>query len=209
MSFYRLSNDTLVSAISLLVEKIFTENRSDVHYFLTDFRKIEESKGDMKSTWKISKHAMNRGNKASAVIDTVFVEGQELTDKKQIPEAFNNHFVNIGDKLAGTVEQTDTCPIDNIAETNKGSVSSTLNQPKFSGYCQSLKMAKAVGIHNIPNESLKLSKDIISNSLADIFNASIINNIFPVDFKIGRVTPLFNPNLDGGGGGKFAPQLVF
>ena len=80
-------------------------------------RKIEESKGDTKSTWKISKHAMN---KASTVIDTVFVEGQELTDKKkQVPEAFNNYFVNIGEKLAGTIEQTDTCPIDNIAETNK------------------------------------------------------------------------------------------
>ena len=45
-------------------------------------RKIEESKGDMKSTWKILKHGMNRGNKASTVIDTVLVEGQELTDKK-------------------------------------------------------------------------------------------------------------------------------
>ena len=47
---------------------------------------------------------MNRGNKASSVIDTIFVEAQELTNKKQIP---------------GTIGQTDTCPIDNIAETNK------------------------------------------------------------------------------------------
>ena len=45
-------------------------------------RKIEERNRDLKSTWKILKHAMNRGNKASTVIDTVFVEGQEL-----IPEA--------------------------------------------------------------------------------------------------------------------------
>ena len=30
-------NDTLVSAISVLVKKIFTKNCSDVHYFLTDF----------------------------------------------------------------------------------------------------------------------------------------------------------------------------
>ena len=145
-------------------------------------RKIEESKGDLKSTWKILKHPMNRGNKASTVIDTVFVEGQELTDKKQIPETFNNHFVNIGDKLGGIVEQTDTCPIYNIAETN-GRSSFKYIQPKFLGYCQNLKI--------IPNKSLKFYKDIISNSLADIFNASIINNIFPVDFKIGRVTPLF------------------
>ena len=37
MLFYKLSNDTLVSAISVLVKKIFTKNCSDVHYFLTDF----------------------------------------------------------------------------------------------------------------------------------------------------------------------------
>ena len=40
MSFCKLSNDTLVSAISVLVKKIFTKNRSDVHYFSTDFRFI-------------------------------------------------------------------------------------------------------------------------------------------------------------------------
>ena len=126
------------------LRQAYRQIRSRVYYMIRDLRKtyytrkIEESKGDLKSTWKILKHAMNRGNRASTVIDTVFVEGQELTDKKQIPEAFNNHFVNIGDKLAGTVEQTDTCPIDNIAKTN-GRFSFKYIQP---GYCQNLKMAK-------------------------------------------------------------------
>ena len=36
-SFYKLSNDTLVSAVSVLVKKIFAKNRSDIRYFLTDF----------------------------------------------------------------------------------------------------------------------------------------------------------------------------
>ena len=102
------------------LRQAYRQIRSRVYYIIRNLRKtyytrkIEESKGDLKSTWKILKHAMNRGNKASTVIDTVFVEGQELTDRKQIPEAVNNHFVNIGDKLAGTIEQTDTCPIDNF-----------------------------------------------------------------------------------------------
>ena len=154
-------------------------------------RKIEDSKGDMKSIWKILKHAMNRGSKASTVIDTVFVEGQELTDKKQIPEAFNNHFVNIGDKLVGTLEQTDTCPIDNIDETNKRFSFKYIQPTQVFRVLSKLINGKAVGIQNIPNKSLKLSKDIISNLLGDIFNTCIINNLFPVDFKIGRVTPLF------------------
>ena len=37
LSFYKLSSGTLVSAISVLVKKIFTKNHSDVHYFLTSF----------------------------------------------------------------------------------------------------------------------------------------------------------------------------
>ena len=150
----------------------------------------------MKSTWKILKHAMNRGNKASTVIDTVFVEGQELTNKKQIPEAFSNHFVNIRDKLAGTIEQTDVCPIDNIDETNKRFSFKYIQPTQDFQVLSKLKNGKAVGILNIPNKSLKLSKDIISNSLADIFNASIINSLCPVDFKIGRVTPLLKMILE-------------
>ena len=34
---YKLCNDILVSAISVLVKKIFTKDRSDIHYFFTDF----------------------------------------------------------------------------------------------------------------------------------------------------------------------------
>ena len=130
---------------------------------------------------------MNRSYKASTVIDTVFVEGQELTDKSK----FNNHFVYIGNKLAGTIDLTDTCPINNIDERNKRFSFKYIQPTQVFHVLSKLKNGKAVGIHNILHKSLKFSKDIISNSLADIFNASIINNIFPVDFKSGRVTPLF------------------
>ena len=107
---------------------------------------------------EIFKHAMNRGNKASTVIDTVFVEGHLLTTKKQIPEAFNNYFVNIENKLAGTIEQTDTCPIDNIDETNKRFSFKYIQPTQVYRVLSKLKNGKAVGVHSIPNKSLKLSK---------------------------------------------------
>ena len=88
------------------------------------------------------------------------------------------------------LKQTDTCPIDNIAETKKRSTFNHIQLIKVFRVLSKLKNGKAVGIQNIPNKSPKRSKDIISNSLADIFNESIISNIFPVDFKIGRVTPV-------------------
>ena len=90
--------------------------------------------------------------------------------------------------IVRTIEQTDICPIDNIDETNKRFSFKYIQPTQVLQVLSKLKNGKAVGIHNIPNKSLKLSKDIISNSLADIFNASIINNIFLVDFKIDSHT---------------------
>ena len=56
-----------------------------------------------------------------------------------------------------------------------------------------LKNGKATRMHLIPNSVLKavMIKDIIAPSLTDLFNASIKAKIFPDDFKIARVTPIF------------------
>ena len=40
-------------------------------------------------------------------------------------------------------------------------------------------------MHNLPNKMLKLSKDVIANSLSDLFNAHIDASVFP------RVAPIF------------------
>ena len=42
----------------------------------------------------------------------------------------------------------------------------------------------------ISNSILTFSKDIISNSLSDIFNESFRQQIFPDEFKVARVTPI-------------------
>ena len=48
-----------------------------------------------------------------------------------------------------------------------------------------------MGQNMIPNQILRSSKNIISQSLGDIFNASLKSSIFPDDLKITRVTPIF------------------
>ena len=54
-----------------------------------------------------------------------------------------------------------------------------------------LKNGRETGMYLIPNKILKGVQEIIANSLSDVFNASIITKIFPDDFKIARVTPIF------------------
>ena len=50
---------------------------------------------------------------------------------------------------------------------------------------------KAVGIDKISNKILKLSAPYIHESLSAIFNLSLETKIFPNDWKIARVTPIF------------------
>ena len=49
----------------------------------------------------------------------------------------------------------------------------------------------------IPNKIVKCSKNVISQSFADIFNTSIQSGIFPDDFKMAGVTPLFKEGEKG------------
>ena len=71
-----------------------------------------------------------------------------------------------------------------------------------------LKSGKATGIHSIPNSILNSVKDIIARSLTDLFNASIQTKLFPHDFKVARVTPIFkNGETDDPGNYRPIPIL--
>ena len=50
---------------------------------------------------------------------------------------------------------------------------------------------KASGMSMIPNKIVKSAKHLISESLTDIFNASLESNTFPDDLKVAGVIPIF------------------
>ena len=50
---------------------------------------------------------------------------------------------------------------------------------------------KSAGLDNIPNKLLKMSASIVSPFLALIFAKSIETGIFPDEWKLARVTPIF------------------
>ena len=54
-----------------------------------------------------------------------------------------------------------------------------------------LKNSKAGGLDLMLNKFLKIAKETIAPSLCDIFNCLIKSKIYPHDFKIAIVTPIF------------------
>ena len=50
---------------------------------------------------------------------------------------------------------------------------------------------KATGLDNIPCKLLKIAADVVAPSLTCIFNQSLLTGIYPSDWKLAKVTPIF------------------
>ena len=50
---------------------------------------------------------------------------------------------------------------------------------------------KATGLDNIPCKLLKRAADVVAPSLTCIFNQSLLTGIYPSDWKLAKVTPIF------------------
>ena len=101
---------------SCILRQAYNQTKTKVSQKLYSSRKnyytnkIEQHKDDLKNTWKILKHAIGRTHKTVG-IDKVSIKGIEITDKKQVAERCNEHFVSIGQKLASDIENTDPIPL--------------------------------------------------------------------------------------------------
>jgi len=50
---------------------------------------------------------------------------------------------------------------------------------------------KAMGLHYTPNKFLKMATNIVAPSLTQIIIKSIGTGLFPTEWKLARVTPIF------------------
>ena len=153
-------------------------------------------KNDMKKTWKTINETLNRNKKNSNVASIIYHNGNVLSNAKDITNAFNVYFANIGKNLASEIEQNIT---DNADYTQY--VSTPLTETKLQFKCitdndtqraiDKLENKSSSGHDGISNKLLKLLKIELSKSLTLIINQMITTGIFPDSFKISKITPLF------------------
>ena len=115
----------------------------------------------------------------------------------KIAEYCSEYLTDIGKKLASEISPSNS----NVAKYIK-----TIPHSKFKfkqitliqvhKIISKLKNGKATGIHQMPNKLLRVSKELISSSLARIFNQCIQGNIFPNNFKVRCVRTIFNQVIE-------------
>ena len=145
--------------------------------------------------WKTINKVLNK-SQCSTTPRSVMYEGQHIEKQKGIAEAFNNHFITIGPKLAEKIKTKESDnPLKYFANENAPTAPNFEFQPITSDLIKNeikkLKCNKSSGYDTILIQFVKGAAEILCKPLAAIFNSSFKMDIFPDIWKIARVTSIF------------------
>lgn len=144
-----------------------------------------------KKTWKIINELSYRQNNRSSRVSEIKVDNTTLTAPNDIAEAFNLHFTKVGENLAKEMIDSTTDPISYLDPTDQVFSFKEIELYQVRLLLKKINTKKAAGLDNIPCNLLKIAADAVSPSLVCIFNQSIATGIFPSNWKMAKVSPIF------------------
>lgn len=153
---------------------------------------IKKSKNSSKTMWTCLKQLLPQSSKAS--VTTLDIGGKLISTAQGVADEVNSFFTNIGKQLANKIPSQDTSH-KHYLNRQEPITSTFLFSPITSAdvhkHLSELDITKATGPDDIPSRLLKLSAPVISDSLAFLFNFSLISGKFPAEWKIAKVSAIF------------------
>ena len=152
---------------------------------------LELNKTNPRKTWKLMDDLSSRKYGRVRNISEIKVNNEPISSAAEMTEAFNDFFATIGSNLTSEIQPSTIEPEFYLQPTD---TIFSLKPPSASTVCRLLNQpdtTKATGLDRIPCKLLKLSSSIVGPSLAYIFKSCIDAEIFPNEWKIAKVTPLF------------------
>ena len=152
-------------------------------YFST---KISECRGNMKESWKAINELLNKRSKFCN-IDCLKDSGNGINNRKEISNIMNSFFCTIGEELASKIDATPN-PLLSGDYFDKNNIARfrfrTIEVQEIRDALAKTKTSKSFGNDNISCYFLKLALPFIENSLACLFNTSLVTSQFPDSWKL-------------------------
>ena len=152
---------------------------------------LKVSKGNPRKTWNLINELTSRNTSKSTNILEIQVDNRTISSPGEIAEAFNEHFTSIGQVLAQEVPAAEVNPEFYLSHTDKAFHLKTPSLDVVFNLLRNIDEKKATGLDMIPSKLLKMAASIVTPSLTAIFTKSIITGIYPTEWKMARVTPVF------------------
>ena len=180
--------------------ELYKNARNDVNNIIEQAKcdyfknKIDAVKKDPKQTWKLINELSSRKTSNTASIKVIKHHDREVTNATAVANAFSGfalHFTSIGEKLASEIDNTNINPTSYVKPNNTVFSFTEIQTSDVAHLLRTINSNKATGLDGIPGKILKLAADILSPSLTKLFNSSFIKGIYPDDWKIAKVVPVF------------------
>lgn len=135
----------------------------------------------------------NNRTKQNGIESIKLANDDLLKNELDIANHLNEHFSEIGQKLASEIRETtqNTVKLNNRSDCQQSMFLSETTPIEVLHTIDNLKKGKSPGVDGIRSETLKEIKNEISHHLAYLINLSFEAGTFPEALKIGMVTPLY------------------
>ena len=180
--------------------ELYKNARNDVNNIIEQAKcdyfknKIDAVKKDPKQTWKLINELSSRKTSNTASIKVIKHHDREVTNATAVANAFSGftlHFTSTGEKLASEIDNTNINPTSYVKPNNTVFSFTEIQTSDVTHLLRTINSNKGTGLDGIPGKILKLAADILSPSLTKLFNSSFIKVIYPDDWKIAKVVPVF------------------
>ena len=197
---YTRKRDTL-NTHNAILKKILRKTKRD--YYANEFQRFTN---DCKTTWKLLNEITGRKSKKSELpsyfkktISTKDFENLEikLEDDQTIANEFNAYFANVGSSLASKIKlDGDKTVSSYLKAIIEGRFQFTLvSDEDVLDIIGRLEPKTSKGYDNISSKLMIQLSPIIHPIIRLAINQSLVNGIFPTNWKIALVTPIYKEKI--------------
>ena len=151
---------------------------------------IENNKGNLRKTWKSIDQCLNRNPKSKRISIIKDANDKDI-ESNDMPNAFNKLLLNIGSNLVQQLSQPHHFPEYYINRVDKIFTFRKKSEDEVLTLLLNMSTNKATGMDQLSIKLVKLAAPLITHAMAIIFNKSITSGIFPCEWKISKVTPVY------------------
>lgn len=146
-----------------------------------------------KKAWSLINNVINnKPKRKSSTIKCINHNNASFTNNKDIANAFNNYFSNIGKHLASNLPTRNLQCTDYLDPPVNNTIFLTpIDKEEVLQEISKLKPGKAPGMDNIKGEIIKTIAHVIGDALVHVFNLCFTSGVYPDILKIAKVIPLY------------------
>ena len=185
-NYFNLNNSASVRHLEQMQESLRRNiDTSKQKYYSKLSSKLTNKNTNPKCYWSILKSFLN--NKKIPCIPPLIYNNQFITDFKEKSELFDSFFA----KQCSLIETGSKLPIQMLGRTNKSLNSITFNDGDILSIISNLDPNKAHGHDQISIRMLQICAKLICKPLHLIFSSCMESGIFPSEWKMANVVPVY------------------